>query len=107
MSACLNYYKRGITAWSGEFASIFTLFAALAFGAGSVFGASEPGQDLTEFAPGVAYTNYHVASVPWSIHVARISRAQGDLEWHAIHAGNAALGLNTVAEMVGSAPPEW
>jgi len=59
-----------------------------------------------EFAAGISYTNYRVRSVPWSIHVARVSRVRHDLELHSTHARRAALGLETLSSQVKSVPPE-
>jgi len=35
-----------------------------------------------EFAPGIAYTNYRFAEIPWSIQVVRVDRSHRDLELH-------------------------
>lgn len=48
-------------------------------------------------APGIAYTNYHLAEGPWSIHVVRVERAAGPYEIHSVHARGTALGLGTLS----------
>ena len=63
-----------------------------------------------EFPPvlssGISYTNYIVPAVPWSIHVARLSRSNHDLEIHCTHARGRALGLSTLSEQIRSFNPE-
>src|SRR4051794_20432125 len=49
-------------------------------------------------ARGLGYTNYRVADVPWSIHVVQVARSNGLYELHSVHAGNAALGLDTLSD---------
>ena len=49
---------------------------------------------------GLGYTNYRIADVPWSIHVVQVQRSNSVYEVHSVHAGNAALGLDTLSEQV-------
>ena len=60
---------------------------------------------IPEFVPGVAYTNYIIRSAPWSVHVARVSRAARDLEFHSVHARGKAIGLGRLTEMIQSIQP--
>jgi hypothetical protein len=55
---------------------------------------------LPESTPGIAYTNYRVASVPWSIHVVRVARSHPELTLHSVHASAKALGLSTLSEQI-------
>jgi hypothetical protein len=50
----------------------------------------------------VTYTNHLVESIPWSIHVVQIERANSAFEFHSVHAGNSALGLSTLRTQVTS-----
>ncbi len=61
---------------------------------------------MPEFVPGVAYSNYVIRSAPWSIHVARVSRAARDLEFHSVHARGKAIGLSRLTDMIESIPPD-
>jgi hypothetical protein len=54
----------------------------------------------------LSYTNYYIASVPWSIHVVRVTRANSTFEFHSVHAGNSALGLSTLSAQIASLSPE-
>jgi hypothetical protein len=49
---------------------------------------------------GLGYTNIRVAEVPWSIHVVQVARSNAVYEVHSVHAGNAALGLDTLSDQV-------
>jgi hypothetical protein len=49
---------------------------------------------------GVGYTNFRVAEGPWSIHVVQVARSNAIYELHSVHAGNAALGLDTLSDQV-------
>jgi large repetitive protein len=49
---------------------------------------------------GLGYTNYRVADVPWSIHVVQLARSNHLYEVHSVHAGNNAIGLDTLSEQV-------
>src|SRR5438128_2621459 len=54
---------------------------------------------------GLDYTNYRVASVPWSIHVVRLDRTNSAFEIHSMHAGRSALGLGTLSEQMALVSP--
>jgi len=56
--------------------------------------------DTAPLEPDLVYTNYRVASVPWSIHVVRIKRSDPALEIHSGHAGGGALGLSTLSDQI-------
>lgn len=53
---------------------------------------------------GVDYTNQHITSAPWSIHVVRIDRKDPTLALWSVHADGKAIGLATLSEMVQSIP---
>ena len=88
--------------WSRAGRVMLAMVATLT--AGDLFG--EARFTIPEFAPGVAYTNYQNRSVPWSIHVARASRASGDLEIRSVHARGKALGLSRLSDMIKSVPAD-
>ena len=91
-----------------SFATQRRTFGGLALVAAAVLTSCKVKVETTvppEFAAGISYTNYRVQSVPWSIHVARVSRSSHDLEFHSTHARGAALGLQTLSEQVKSIPP--
>ena len=54
---------------------------------------------------GIAYTNEHVAAVPWSIHVVRVERSDSSLKIHSIHAGKKTLGLSPLSAQIGLMDP--
>ena len=56
--------------------------------------------------PGLTYTNEIIASVPWSIHVLKIDRAQADLMLFSAHAKDTVLGVSRVAEQARAVPRE-
>jgi len=51
-------------------------------------------------ASGLGYTNYRIADVPLSIHVVQVARSNGVYEIQSIHAGNSAVGLDTLSDQV-------
>ena len=58
---------------------------------------------LVDFAPGLAYTNYRVASSPtWSIHVLRVDRSHAEFSLQSVHASGKALGLSPLSEQIKS-----
>jgi exopolysaccharide biosynthesis protein len=81
-------------------AGVFAACIALVFAALTSSCHAKGETEWLEFSPGIAYTNFHVPSVPWSINVVRISRARQDLEIHSMHARNKAVGLGTLSSMV-------
>ena len=68
--------------------------------------APEPAPRPDEFAPGIAYTNYRFAEVPWSVQVARMDRSNPHLEIHSAHARGSVCGLSTLSEVVGAVPAD-
>ncbi len=51
--------------------------------------------------PGLTYTNWRVADVPWSIHIVQWDRTNSGLyELDSAHAGGLALGLETLSEVL-------
>lgn len=60
----------------------------------------------TDATPGLTYTNYRVPEVPWSIHVAKLARANRLYEIHSAHAGARALGMSTLSDQVAAMDPK-
>jgi len=54
---------------------------------------------------GLGYTNVRIANVPWSIHVVEISRSNTTYEVHSVHAGNGAVGLETLSDQISVLSP--
>lgn len=50
---------------------------------------------------GLGYTNCRLTDVPWSIHVVQVARTNAVYEVRSVHAGNGALGLDTLSDQVG------
>ena len=73
---------------------------------GPLLWAAVPGIAGEEFSsvagPGLTYTNYRVAEVPWSIHVIRVERRNLQFEVHSAHSGGTGLGLSTLADQIKS-----
>lgn len=86
-------------------ASTATLAFALAAGSGLVGAAapllSAPGH------PSLLYTNYRVPSVPWSIHVVKLDRADLHYQIQSLHAAEHAIGLETLSDQLGAVPSQW
>ena len=59
-------------------------------------------QQPGEFAPGIAYTNYRYADVPWSIHVVRMNRADPSLGIRTPHAAGGAGGVSRVSDQMAA-----
>jgi hypothetical protein len=55
-----------------------------------------------QFAPGVAYYNFRVVDVPWSIHVVRMDRSDPSLEVFSTHASGGVGQVSTVTEQANS-----
>ncbi len=53
----------------------------------------------------LSYQNERMASIPWSIHIAKIDRSDSSLEIHATLAKGTVLGLSTLSEQAVSLPP--
>jgi hypothetical protein len=60
------------------------------------------GQESGEFAPGIAYTNYRYADVPWSIYVVRMNRADPSLGIRAPHAAGGVGGVSRVSDQMAA-----
>jgi hypothetical protein len=50
--------------------------------------------------PGLSYTNYRVANVPWSIHVVQVDRSGSKYAIQSVHAQGTALGLGTLSATI-------
>jgi hypothetical protein len=68
-------------------------------------GAGFSGIQVPVDAVGLGYTNVRVGDVPWSIHVVVVARTNSLYEVHSLHAGNIALGLETLSEQISGANP--
>src|SRR5258705_11828821 len=55
---------------------------------------------------GFSYQNERIESVPWSIHVGKLDRANKDYELHTVLAKNTVVGLNTLSEQIKSFPTD-
>ncbi len=60
---------------------------------------------LHEIAPGVAYANYRLPDVPWSIHLVRVELSRTNLGIESVHAHGTSLGLASLSEQVASLEP--
>jgi hypothetical protein len=58
-------------------------------------------------ARGMIYFHDTVRSVPWSMHVVKISRTRPDLKLESMIGQGACLGMATLPEQVRRLPPEW
>lgn len=58
-------------------------------------------------ARGLIYFHDAERSVPWSMHVVKISRAHRELELHAIMGQGRTLGMMTVSNLTKQVPSEW
>lgn len=56
---------------------------------------------------GASYTNLHVITVPWSIHVVRWERHRAEFILHSVHAGGTALGLDRLSRQIAQLDPQW
>src|SRR5688572_22841964 len=63
--------------------------------------AADPPDTFKVVEPGMAYRNFRLREGPWSIHVIRITRTNGNYSLHSAHAGGKALGLGSLPEQVG------
>ncbi len=70
------------------------------------FDFGEPSVAIDTFQPGLTYTNYRSARVPWSIHVLRIDRSQADLGFYSAHAKGRVLGVSLISQQARDVPPE-
>lgn len=55
---------------------------------------------------GVSYQHEKVPAEPWSIHVAKMDRARGDLQLRSTLARDTVLGLSTLVQQLKALPPE-
>ena len=61
---------------------------------------------VASLADGIAYTNYRVAKVPWSVHVVQWDRTDPVFVIHTEHAGGGALGLARLTDQIPLLKPE-
>ena len=80
------------------FFPVFCLAIFLAVPGGAVAQIKAP--SLAGLTADLVYTNYRVADVPWSIHVARVARTNSNFEIHSLHARGTAVGLGTVTSQL-------
>jgi hypothetical protein len=84
------------TATGGIALQVGALAAALAL--------ASCGRDRTS-APGITYQHEKIPSVPWSIHVVRMDRAQPGLELRTTLARGTVEGLSTLVQQIQALPP--
>lgn len=67
------------------------------------------GQDLpardADSLTGLSYTNSHIESVPWSIHLVEVEQSNRGYEIQSLHAGGKAIGLDTLSEQIRQVAP--
>jgi len=76
----------------------------LLFGTSACSAASDEREVRGE--PGLFYKNDKIRSVPWSIHVLEIDRAQKDLGFYSAHAKDRVMGVGMIADQARSLPKE-
>ena len=82
----------------------FRFVATLLLAAGTAFG--QPGSpQFPVLSPGLAYTNYRVASVPWSVHVVQVERGNPLYGLHSVHADRRAVGLSLLSAQIALLDP--
>lgn len=96
--------RRGLLDPSSLFSVVATASVLLLAGCGESSQAGPGPALVAEFAPGVTYTNEHIATGPWSIHVVRARRDSGEFGLVSVHAKRSALGLSTLSQQVRSVP---
>jgi hypothetical protein len=89
---------------SGRVVHVLGLTFAIIAVAGALFG-QEPSPSSIHSWQGAAYTNYRVASVPWSIHVVAVERTNSLYAIHSLHARDRALGLDTLEDQIALLKP--
>jgi len=62
-------------------------------------------QDLPRVEPGIEYLHHRIGDGPWSIHVVKVSRANGKFRFVSSLAQDTIYGLATVREQVGAPLP--
>jgi large repetitive protein len=78
---------------------------ALLLSAGGLAAATGPLTASDGDLPGLAYTNSRIDSVPWSIHVVQLERANPWYQIQSIHARGQAVGLDTLSDQLGLVNP--
>jgi hypothetical protein len=87
--------------WTG----CHSLGLALLISTAGLAPATEPSTASATALPGLTYTNSRNASIPWSIHVVRLERANPRYHIQSVHARGRALGLNTLSDQLGLVNP--
>jgi len=67
-------------------------------------GGAEADSSPTRSSTSISYSNDKQESVPWSIHVVKVSRANPDYEIHSVPAKGRTIGLSTLSEQIKSLP---
>lgn len=96
--------RRGLLCPSNLYSFLAAACVVLLAGCGESSQAGPGPAPVGEFAPGVTYTNEHIAKGPWSIHVVRARRDSGEFGFVSVHAKRSALGLSTLSQQVRSVP---
>ena len=90
--------------FSSDFRTFFVMRIVLVTSAVLTFAGTVSRGDLAQTAPvsaSLSYTNYRVASVPWSIHVVQIQRGNPKYQIQSVHARGSAIGLETLSDQLG------
>ena len=101
----------GAVRWiAGSLGVVFAiLWVALWFGWPLSFSAMASGSGAAHppTKRGFSYHNDRIESVPWSVHVGKLDRANKDYELHTVLAKNTIVGLNTLSEQIRAFPTEF
>lgn len=84
------------------FSRVFSLIILLGAASASAHDESR----FSPSSPGLTYSNWSVAEVPWSIHVVRVERTNPVYQIESVHARGRALGLDTLDAQLKSIDPE-
>ncbi len=87
---------------------VLTAILAVLLVIGVITGCREatPRTAFVSIYPGLDYTNHRMSRIPWSVHVARIDRADSRYGVHSGHANGLALGLSPLTQILKQLPAE-
>jgi large repetitive protein len=101
---------RGLVAWvcailgAASTSFVVALWMGWGFSSEAVASGSQAARPKT--VRGFTYENKRIESVPWSVHVGKLDRANRDYELHTVLAKETVVGLNRLSEQIKSFPPE-
>ncbi len=93
------------TRLTGAFALVGWSLAVLLLTTGCQKAPPQPTGNYGALEPGLEYTNQHIPSAPWSVHVVRIERSAPQFQILSVHAENRALGLVPLSKILAGIPP--